>query len=106
MNDIFTGPPAGGARLSHDLHAVVEDAEQLLRLTLNEASGEYAAARDRLADSLLSAKGALVAMERTARARMNGAGRTTVAYARLHPWQALGLAAGLGVLAAMVASRR
>jgi ElaB/YqjD/DUF883 family membrane-anchored ribosome-binding protein len=92
----------GTQKLSSDLRAVVEDADSLLRIAVNEAGNEYTQARERLANSLLSARSALETMEQAAVGRADEARRTTTAYVQQSPWQALGLAAGIGLLAGLM----
>ena len=70
--------------LMDDLRAVIADAEELLRATADQAGPRVQEARERL----------------------GGAGRQLDAQVREHPWAAVGIAAGLGLLAGILLSRK
>ena len=70
--------------LMDDLRAVIADAEELLRATADQAGPRVQEARERL----------------------GGAGRQLDAQVREHPWAAIGIAAGLGLLAGILLSRK
>ena len=73
-----------GNNLMDDLRAVIADAEELLRATADQAGPRVQEARERL----------------------GGAGRQLDAQVREHPWAAVGIAAGLGLLAGILLSRK
>jgi len=70
--------------LMDDLRAVIADAEELLRATADQAGPRVQEARERL----------------------GGAGRQLDAQVREHPWAAVGIAAGLGLIAGILLSRK
>ena len=74
-------------RLVEDLRRVIEDAETLLRETASLAGDSVGAARERLAESV-----------RTARAADR--------YVRDNPWRSIGVAAGVGLILGVILSRR
>ena len=70
--------------LMDDLRAVIADAEELLRATADQAGPRVQEARERL----------------------GGAGRQLDAQVHEHPWAAVGIAAGLGLIAGILLSRK
>lgn len=93
-------------RLVADLKVVLTDAEELLRLTASDASGKLSDVRARLGEHVGSAKVRLVELEDVVAERTREAARATDTYVREHPWQSVGVAAGVGFLLGMLSSRR
>jgi ElaB/YqjD/DUF883 family membrane-anchored ribosome-binding protein len=89
-------------KLLHDLREVVRDGEELLRAGAEDLSERGAVAREKLAAALESAKETQRRLQERA---MEGA-RATDRMIRENPYQALGIAFGLGLLVGVVASRR
>lgn len=81
--------------LMDDLRAVMADAEELLRATAGEAGPKVQEVRARAEETL-----------RNARDHMQGAGRQLDAQVREHPWAAVGVAAGLGLLLGVLLARK
>jgi len=81
--------------LMDDLRAVMADAEELLRATAGEAGPKVQEARARAEETL-----------RNARDHMQGAGRQLDAQVREHPWAAVGVAAGIGLLVGVLLARK
>lgn len=82
-------------RIMDDLRAVIADAEELLRATGDYAGPELKEARARAEASL-----------QNAREHLRGAGRTLDAQVREHPWPAIGIAAGVGLIVGILLSRK
>jgi len=93
-------------RLAKDVRAVVDDAEQLLRVGAQGTGDAVAQARGRLEESVAAARGAVVRMERNAVDRAYAAGRATDAYVRDNPWQAIAAGAAVGALIGVLLARR
>ena len=93
-------------RLARDLRVVVDDAEQLMRLTVKDAGQTYEEARTRLQQSLQTAKANLVKAEEAIALRAKEAARATDDYVRQHPWESIGVGAGIGFLIGLLLSRR
>lgn len=93
-------------KLVADLKVVVADAEELLRATASQAGEKVVAARERIQASLATAKVKLGEAERAAVAKAKDAARATDEYVHDNPWQAVGIAAGIGVLLGLLIGRR
>jgi ElaB/YqjD/DUF883 family membrane-anchored ribosome-binding protein len=89
-------------RLVQDLKAVVHDAEELLKSTASDLSERAKEARVRLTAALESAKGSLGNIEEKA---LQGA-RATDRIIREHPYPALGIAFGVGLLIGVLVNRK
>jgi ElaB/YqjD/DUF883 family membrane-anchored ribosome-binding protein len=93
-------------KLVQDFRAVVADAEELLKATASQAGEKVAVARERIQDSLHSAKVKLAEAEDVIVQRSKQAARATDDYVRENPWQAVGVAAGLGLVIGLLIGRR
>jgi ElaB/YqjD/DUF883 family membrane-anchored ribosome-binding protein len=89
-----------------DLKVVVADAEELLRATASQAGEKVAAARERIQASLATAKVKLAEVERVVLEKTKEAARTTDEFVHEHPWQAVGIAAAIGLVLGVLISRR
>ena len=78
-----------------DLRALIADAEELLRATAEQNGPRVQEARERAEESL-----------RNARERLEGAGRELDARVREHPWAAVGVAAGVGLVIGILLGRK
>lgn len=93
-------------RLMRDLHSVVAEAEGLLRATAGHVGEGASELREKVQASLDRAKHNLADLQDAAVEKAKAAGRATDAYVHDKPWQAIGLAAGVGLLLGMLISRR
>ena len=94
------------AKLVADLKVVVADAEELLRATASQAGEKVSAARERIQASLASAKVKLTEAERALLDKTKQAAKATDEYVHEHPWQAVGVAAVIGLLLGALITRR
>ncbi|HTN48751.1 MAG TPA: DUF883 family protein [Burkholderiaceae bacterium] len=93
-------------RLMADVNTVLVDAEELLRQAA-QASGEQATELRRRAQSAISsAKRRLVDAEHRAVDQAKSAAKATDNWVHEHPWTAVGIAAGIGMLLGLVINRR
>jgi ElaB/YqjD/DUF883 family membrane-anchored ribosome-binding protein len=81
--------------MMEDLRAVIADAEELLRATADQAGPRIEEVRARAEESL-----------RTAREHLSGAGAELDTQVRAHPWAAVGIAAGVGLIIGILLSRK
>ena len=93
-------------KLVSDLKVVVADAEELLRATASQAGEKVAAARERIQASLAAAKVKLTEAERALLEKTKEAAKATDEFVHEHPWKAVGIAAGAGLLLGILISRR
>jgi ElaB/YqjD/DUF883 family membrane-anchored ribosome-binding protein len=97
---------ASKEKLVADLKVVVSDAEELLRATASQAGEKVTAARERIQASLASAKIKLGDAERAALDKAKEAAKETDEYVHDHPWTAVGIAAGAGLVLGLLIGRR
>jgi ElaB/YqjD/DUF883 family membrane-anchored ribosome-binding protein len=93
-------------RLAQDFKTVLDDAEELLRHAARDAGEGYNEARYRLERSLKAAKGELQSLEQAVVDGARRAGEATDGYVHKHPWESIGIAAGVGLLLGMLIARR
>jgi ElaB/YqjD/DUF883 family membrane-anchored ribosome-binding protein len=93
-------------KLAADLRLVISDAEALLRATAGKAGDAAVAARAKMQESLESAKLQLGPLGEEAAEQARAAVRVTDDYVRENPWQAVGIAALVGIALGLLVSRR
>lgn len=92
-------------KLLADFKALVSDAEELLRSTANQAGETAAVARQRIGRSLEEAKKSLDDAENILLDKTKEAAKKAEVYVRENPWNALGIAAGAGLLFGLLIRR-
>ena len=93
-------------RLVEDLKAVIADAEELLGLSAAEAGEGAVRLRERVQERLARVKDQLADAQDSALERARAAGRVADDFVHDRPWQALGAAAGIGLLLGLLIGRR
>lgn len=93
-------------RLMADVNTVLADAEELLRQAAQASGDKAAELRSRAQSAIASAKVRLGDAEQRVVDQAKSAARSTDSWVHEHPWMAVGIAAGLGVLAGLVINRR
>jgi ElaB/YqjD/DUF883 family membrane-anchored ribosome-binding protein len=93
-------------KLLEDLQAVVADAEALLKATANQAGEKVQEARARAEESLSAARERLSEMKEGATQKARELVEDGDEYVRNNPWQAVGIAAGVGLLVGLLVSMR
>jgi ElaB/YqjD/DUF883 family membrane-anchored ribosome-binding protein len=93
-------------RLKDDLAAVMRDAELLMQASAQYGGEKTAEARARIRESLDAAKRRLHEAEQSAVRHGEEAVHATEDYARRNPWQAMGIAAGVGLIVGVLLARR
>jgi len=93
-------------KLMDDLRVVVADAEELLKATANQTGERIAAARAKAGESLQAAKERLGSAQVAVVEKTKAAATATDNYVHVHPWQAVGIAAAVGLLLGAIISRR
>ena len=93
-------------KLLQDLKTVVENAEALLQATAAQTGERIDTIRTRARESLKQAKVRLVEAEGEAVQHAREVAASADDYVRASPWQAVGIAAGIGLLLGLLISRR
>ena len=93
-------------KLVQDLKVVVADAEELLRATASQAGEKVSAVREKVQESLHRAKVKLAEAEDVLVDKGKQAARVTDEYVHDHPWRAVGVAAGVGLIIGLLIGRR
>jgi len=89
-------------RVKEDLHALMRDAEELLKATAGDMSEKAKLARTRLAEALEKAKVTYRQLEE----RTVAAARATDKVIREHPYESIGVAFGVGLLIGALVARK
>jgi ElaB/YqjD/DUF883 family membrane-anchored ribosome-binding protein len=93
-------------RLKDDMAAVLRDVEVLMQASAEYGGEKSAEARAKIRESLDAAKRRLHEAEQAAIRRGEDAVHATEDYTRKNPWQALGIAAGIGLVIGVLVARR
>ncbi|MBU2642256.1 MAG: DUF883 family protein [Thiobacillus sp.] len=93
-------------QLIRDFKVVVADAEALLKATAGQGGEVVAAARAKAEESLAMAKVKMSEAQAALVARSKAAAKATDEYVHVHPWQAIGVAASVGVVIGLLIGRR
>lgn len=95
----------GKQKIIEDIKVLLNDSEELLRLSATLPGEGVDALRSRLRDHVDSARSALEGAQTTAQARYRAHVDNTAQYVQDKPWQALGVAAGIGFFLGILISR-
>jgi len=95
----------GKQKVIEDIKVLLNDSEELVRLSASLPAEGVDALRTRLRDHVDAARNALETAQSNAQERYRASLDGTVQYTRDNPWQALGIAAGIGFLAGILVSR-
>jgi ElaB/YqjD/DUF883 family membrane-anchored ribosome-binding protein len=93
-------------QLMSDLKTVMNDAEALLKATSTQTGERIQEVRARAEESLRQARARMTQVEEDALKAAREMAEATEEYVRDNPWQAIGVAAGVGVLLGLVLGRR
>ena len=96
--------PATVDKLLEDLQAIVTDAEELLKATAGLAGEKVQDARARAEESLSAARERLGDVRDDALQQARDVVSSGEEYVRRHPWHAVGIAAGAGLLVGLLIS--
>ncbi len=99
-------PEVTKEKLISDFKVVVADAEALLKASAGQGGEALAAVRARVQESLAVAKGKMLEAEEELLAKTKAAAKATDEYVHDHPWHAVGIAAGIGLVVGMLIGRR
>lgn len=95
----------GKQKIIEDIKMLLNDSEELLRLSATLPGEGVDALRSRLRDHVDTARTALEDAQANAQSRYRAGVDCTEKYVRDNPWQALGVAAGIGFFVGILISR-
>lgn len=93
-------------KLAADFRAVMDDIDTLMSATGQQAEGEAKALRERIRDRLDGAKEKVLDAQHEAVQRAKAAATATDDYVHAKPWQAIGVAAAIGLALGVLIGRR
>ncbi|MGE5306270.1 MAG: DUF883 family protein [Alphaproteobacteria bacterium] len=93
------------SKLMGDLKTLIGDAEELLKATTNQAGEKVAVARQKIEQSLIEGKKALAEAEKIVIEKSKEYAGITDDYIRNNPWNAVGIAAGVGFVLGLLIRR-
>lgn len=93
-------------QLINDFKVVVADAEALLKATAGQGGEALAAVRGRVEESLAAAKAKMADAQAALVVKTKAAAKATDEYVHMHPWGAVGVAAGVGLVIGLLIGRR
>lgn len=93
-------------RMIADFKAVLNDAEEMLKATASQTGEKAAELRDKATEHLKRAKFRLQEEQEKVIERTKEVAGATDDYVHDHPWQAVGVAAGVGFLLGLLIGRR
>ncbi|HEY8878783.1 MAG TPA: DUF883 family protein [Roseateles sp.] len=93
-------------KLAADFRAVMDDIDALTKATGKEAEGEVKALRTRIRERLDDAKEKVLDAQHEAVERAKAAATATDDYVHANPWQAIGVAAAVGLALGVLIGRR
>ena len=93
-------------QLIDNLQAVIRDAENLLRATAAQGGEKIQEVRARAEESVRQAKERLAGVQQEAMEKAEALANDANEFVRDKPWQAVGIAAGIGLVLGLLLSRR
>jgi ElaB/YqjD/DUF883 family membrane-anchored ribosome-binding protein len=93
-------------KLMSDLNLVIADAQELLRMTADQAGDSAAEVRARIETRLQEARVQLAEMQDEALIQIKAVGRMTDEFVHENPWKSIGIASGIGLVIGLLLSRR
>ncbi|MCM2340504.1 DUF883 family protein [Rhodoferax sp.] len=93
-------------KLMDDLHQGIADAEELLKLTANQAGESAVQLRERVRARMSKAKVELLHLQQATVEKAKAAGHATDVFVHENPWKSIGIAAGVGLVVGLLISRR
>jgi len=96
---------AAKEKLVTDLRTLVNDAEELFKVTATQAGEKVAVARQKVEQSLIEGRKALADAEKVLVKKSKECAEIADDYVRENPWGAIGIAAGVGLLLGLLIRR-
>lgn len=89
-------------KLIEDFNAVISDTEQLLKSVAATGGEKAIALRASVEQNLKTARERLQNLEQAAAEKTRAAAKVTDEYVHVHPWQSIGIAAGISAIVGVV----
>jgi ElaB/YqjD/DUF883 family membrane-anchored ribosome-binding protein len=102
----MSNPTLAKDKLAADFRDVMSDIDALLNTASTRTEVEATALRERIVERLEAAKGRVADAQHEAIERAKRAAETTDHYVHDHPWQAVGVAAAVGLAIGVLIGRR
>ena len=93
-------------RVRADFNSLIQDAEDLLRATASDATGRVKEARERLTHAVKHGKETCEALQEQTVAAAKEAAATADRTVRSHPYESMGIAAGIGFVIGLIIARK
>lgn len=93
-------------KLLSDLRQVIDDAEELLRVTADQAGDSVTEVRQRIQGRLRTAQAELSDLQGTALHQVKAAQDATDEFVHQNPWLSVGIGAAVGLVAGLMMARR
>ena len=93
-------------QLINDFKVVVSDAEALLKATANQGGEKLAEVRAKAEESLKVVKARMEEAQAALIVKTRAAAKATDVYVHENPWQAIGVAASIGLVIGLLIGRR
>lgn len=92
-------------QLIADFKTMMADAEALLKATASHGGDELAELRAKVEESIKAVKARMADEQAALMARTKEAAKATDVYVHDHPWMAVGVAAGVGLVVGLLSHR-
>lgn len=93
-------------KMSADARALITDAQEMIALISEQSGEKLSEINDKLQESAVKARENLTELRDETRIRIKEASEATDAYVHEKPWKAVGIAAGVGLVAGILFGRR
>ncbi|MCF6780853.1 DUF883 family protein [Stutzerimonas stutzeri] len=91
--------------LIEEFHTLIADTERLLKHTQETAGSQTQELREKISANMNRAREMMKDQEGTLRNQCDAAMQCTEEYVQTHPWQSVGIAAGVGFLLGLIMRR-
>jgi ElaB/YqjD/DUF883 family membrane-anchored ribosome-binding protein len=105
-SDLHDDKPAGAESLIGEFKALMADAEALIKVTEDHPGAAVTSIRNKALETLAGAKESLSGVEGKLLDKAKVAAEGTDDFVHRNPWEAVGVAAGLGLLIGLFIGRR
>ena len=105
-SEVHADKPAGAEQLIGEFKSLMADAEALIKATEDHPGEAISSIRNKALETLAGAKESLSTVEGSLLDKAKAAGESADDFVHRSPWEAVGVAAGLGLLIGLFIGRR